>query len=585
MDIRRLTELFAAEAAAHLRLLNKGILGLESERVASSLEEAFRAVHTIKGLAATMSYRRVTALSHELEDTLVELRSGSRAVNTGVVDELLTRADALEAAVAAALSGADQAREARVDGGVRVARVQLGADTPLKAARAMLVVRAAQRAGILEAHEPAAFGEDFEGDIVLRLVRGADEAAAEAAIRSAGEVTAVVFESAAAPEASPAPAAEGGAFHKVRVDRRRLDDVAGGIGELSVLHARLEAGLTNGGGGEALHRMGGLLAELQQTIMAIRMVPLSEVFDRLPRVVRDAARALDKDAELHIEGGGVEVDRAIAEELRDPLVHLLRNAVDHGLETRAEREAAGKAPAGRLELRVMRERNSVRVEVCDDGRGIRVDRVVARAREIGLLAEQAPDAVPTEEVLRLISSPGFSTAERVTELSGRGVGLDAVVNRVRALGGAIDLTTESGAGTTFTLRVPVTLAIAQALLVRVGGEEYAVPLTHVREALELDGVMLVGVAGRESVRVRDDLLPLIRLRRVLQISGGGEEGAALVAEVGERRAAVAVDKLVAREQILVKPFDAPVGTLPVFSGATLLADGRPALILDPSSVL
>jgi two-component system chemotaxis sensor kinase CheA len=584
MDVRRFTELFAAEAAEHLRLLNKGILGLETDRVAASLEEAFRAVHTIKGLAATMSYRRVTALSHELEDSLVELRSGAVAVSAGVVDELLTRADELEAAVAAALSGADGAPEASSAGDARLARVRLGADTPLKAARAVLVVRAAERAGILEAHEPATFGEDFEGDIVLRLVRGTDEGAAEAAIRSAGEVADVMFESATAAQPAQSPDQDT-AFHQVRVDRRRLDDVAGGIGELSVLHARLEAGATNGGNGQALHRMGGLLAELQRTIMAIRMLPLSEVFDRLPRVVRDAARALGKDAELHVESANVEVDRAIAEELRDPLVHLLRNALDHGLETRAEREAAGKPPVGRLELRVTRERNSVRVEVCDDGRGIRVERVVARAKEIGLLSAHAPDAVPTDEVLRLISSPGFSTVEHVTEFSGRGVGLDAVVSRVRALGGAIDLMTEQGIGTTFTLRVPVTLALAQALLVRVGGEEYAVPLTHVREALELDEVTLVGVAGRESVRVRDDLLPLIRLRRVLQISGGEEEGAALVAEVGERRAAVAVDELIGREQILVKPFDAPIGTLPVFSGATLLANGRPALILDPSSVL
>jgi two-component system chemotaxis sensor kinase CheA len=301
--------------------------------------------------------------------------------------------------------------------------------------------------------------------------------------------------------------------------------------------------------------------------------------------VRDAARALGKDVDLRFEGGDVQVDRSIADELGDPLVHLVRNAVDHGLETPPERVRCGKSARGTLRLRVIRERAGVRLEVSDDGRGIALERVVARARALGRLPDDASDGLTADEVLRLISAPGFSTADEVTELSGRGVGMDAVVERVRAVGGAIALATEAGLGTTFTLRLPVTLAVAQALLVRIGGEDYAVPMTHVREAIELNGVLVVPAGGRESVRVRDELVPLIRMREVLRAAGPGVECAALVAEVGERRAALAVDELRGREQILVKTFDAPVGTLPVFSGATLLADGRPALILDPASVL
>jgi two-component system chemotaxis sensor kinase CheA len=193
--------------------------------------------------------------------------------------------------------------------------------------------------------------------------------------------------------------------------------------------------------------------------------------------------------------------------------------------------------------------------------------------------------VSSDDLLKILASPGFSTAEQVTDVSGRGVGLDAVVSRVRALGGAIDMQTRIGDGTTFTMRLPITLAIAQALRVRVGDEDYAIPLTHVAEAVELDSVVIERHKGREVLRLRDEVLPLIRLRTVLQSPLTGTETAAVVAELGERRTALAVDRLVGREQILVKQFDGAVGTLPIFSGVTLLADGRPALVLDPISVV
>ena len=284
-----------------------------------------------------------------------------------------------------------------------------------------------------------------------------------------------------------------------------------------------------------------------------------------------------------IEGDDVELDRSILEEINEPLVHILRNAVDHGMGAPAEREAAGKPPRGRIVVRAERERNSVRIVVSDDGRGIMRSRVIEKAKQRGLLSADVT-SVNDEELFRLLSHAGFSTADEVSALSGRGVGMDVVVTRVRTLGGATEMHSVEGSGTTLSIRLPITLALAQALRVRVGGEDYAIPLTHVSEAVELNG-NYTGQGGRETLELRSVRMPLVRLRRVLQIDGDGAEQAAVIAEMGDRRAALAVDELVGREQILVKSFDPAAGMLPYFSGATLLANGRPALVLDPLSVI
>jgi two-component system chemotaxis sensor kinase CheA len=316
----------------------------------------------------------------------------------------------------------------------------------------------------------------------------------------------------------------------------------------------------------------------------MRMVPVGDVFDRFPRMVRDAARALGKEVDFQIEGREIEIDRAILEEIADPLVHLLRNAIDHGIEPPSARYGAGKSEKATLVLRAWRDRSSVRIQVVEDGRGVNARKVLEKARQKGLPVPVTND-ISNEELLRILAMPGFSTADQVTDVSGRGVGMDAVVSKIRALGGAIDMQTKLGEGTTFTMRLPITLAIAQALRVRVGDEDYAIPLTHVAEAVELDNVTIEHNKGKEMMRLRDEVLPLIRLRSVLQSPSTGTETAAVVAELGERRTALAVDLLVGREQILVKQFDGAVGTLPIFSGVTLLADGRPALVLDPISVV
>jgi two-component system chemotaxis sensor kinase CheA len=282
-------------------------------------------------------------------------------------------------------------------------------------------------------------------------------------------------------------------------------------------------------------------------------------------------------------GQDIEAGRRILEEVSEPLMHLLRNAVDHGLEEPAEREAAGKPSRGRLVLRAIHDRTSIRIEIEDDGRGIAAERVVERARALGIYSGSGE--LGNEDLLRLLSHPGLSTAGEVTGVSGRGVGLDVVVNRIRSLGGAVSLRTEVSRGTTFLLRLPSNLTFTQSLLVRVGGESYAIPLTHVAEVVDLKAGSTVDVKGREALSLREEEVPLVRLGAALGVAEPVREEAAVVIEVGGRRFALAVDELVGREQIVVKGFVVAAGTLPIFSGAALLADGRPALVLDPASVL
>jgi two-component system chemotaxis sensor kinase CheA len=608
MDLNRYLELYLSESQDHMRALGQGLLELESGTdVQNAVEAAFRAAHTIKGMSATMGFRQVTEICHQLEDLLDDVRSGRLRATREVVDELLARADGLEHAIQHSVDdpqGAASETPAHVTSthsedvqpksltnadGPLVARISYQPDSMMKAARAMLLVRGLEQRKLIREAQPAEFGEDFAGALLLKLAPDIDLPALVQELGRAPDVETVSIEREGAEP--PAPV-EGAAQPKrvaaarlVRVDQGKLNNLSGGIGELTVLQSRLDTLAPDRGPvATIITRLHVLVGELQSSVLAMQMVPVGDVFDRFPRVVRDAARALGKEIDFTIEGRDIEMDRAIVEEIVDPLVHLIRNAVDHGIEGPLGRIQAEKPPRGQLVLRAMRERNSVRIELEDDGRGVNAAKVIEKARRVGVPVQSAPDQITNDELLKILSHPGFSTAEQVTEVSGRGVGLDAVVNRVRALGGAIDLDSRPGQGSTFTLRLPITLAVAQALHVRVASEDYAIPLTHVSEALMLNG-NVSELRGREVVLLRGDELPLVRLRSVLGVPAAGVERAAVVAEIGDRRTALAVDELVAREQILVKDFDAAVGTLPIFSGVTLLADGRPALVLDPLSVV
>jgi two-component system chemotaxis sensor kinase CheA len=375
----------------------------------------------------------------------------------------------------------------------------------------------------------------------------------------------------------------------VRIDLRRLDNLMNLIGELVITRGRLAqlaATLNDPALAETVAQTSRLVADLQDEIMTSRMVPVWQVFDRFPRLVRDAARSVGKTVELIIEGKEVELDRSMLDEVGDPIVHLLRNAVDHGIEAPEARRAAGKPEQGRLTLSAIRDRSAVAIRVTDDGRGIDRDRVLRRAIEGGLV-ESTRTELSDEELLRIISRAGFSTAETVTDLSGRGVGIDAVYNRVRSLGGSVDIRTAPGQGTTVTLRLPLTLAIVRSLLARIGDETYAVPMTHVSETVELYPAIVTSLKGKEVLMLREEVLPMMRLRGLVGFDGPPKRGMeqVVVVEMAERRAALVVDELIGQQEIVVKQFDGVRDGLALFGGATILGDGAPALIIDVSSLL
>jgi two-component system chemotaxis sensor kinase CheA len=452
----------------------------------------------------------------------------------------------------------------------------------MRGARALLALRRAEALGeVADVRPPAAAFEleGFAGAFEFRYLGPAGAEALAAAIREAGDVATVAV---AAPEAAVAGATGTRARH-VRVDQARLDSLTGQVAELVVARHRLAELAAEAPGSElegVALRIGRLVAGVQQDVIAARLTPVWQVFDRFPRAVRDLAKQLGKQVEFRVEGEDIELDRAILDEIGDPIVHLLRNAVDHGIEAPEDRRRAGKPEAGRLVVAASRERSNVVVRIADDGRGIDRARVLAKAKQLGVLPGEV-EALPDEQLLRVLARAGFSTAERVSAVSGRGVGIDAVVERLRALGGSLEMTSERGRGTTFTLRLPLTLAIVRALLARTGGERYAVPLTYVAETVEFDVLPRTEVQGREAVLLRGSALPTLHLDRLVgRPVPAAPRRPGIILEVGGRRAALVVDALLGQQEIVVEAFDAPLGTPPFLSGATILPDGAPALILD-----
>ncbi len=619
MDLAQYAELFLAETREHLAAVNDLLLAWEREpKSAEPVSGIFRAVHTIKGMSATMGYTGVAGLAHRMENLLDGLRRAQRPPSGETLELLFRATDALEAGVNAAVGGreavpdptlvaaldkaaaefqpagpaapalrAPEAVSTEAAPGISV-RVKLQAEAQLKGPRALVVLARARELGAVDGIHPSPDEferDDFDGEFSFRLDTETPAAGIEAKLREAGDVELVAVGAAAEAERRAEPAA--GARH-VRMDLRRLDGLMNLIGELVTARGQLvevTARQADPSLEDVSRRVSQLTSELQNEILQARMTPVWQVFDRFPRLVRDLARRLGKQVEFVVEGKEIELDRALLDEISDPLVHLLRNAVDHGLETPDQRRAAGKPPVGRLTLAAARERDTVGMRVSDDGRGIDRTRVLRDAKAKGLV-EPETDTLSDEALLRVLARPGFTTAQQVSDVSGRGVGIDVVVTKMRALGGAVELKTTPGAGSTFTLRLPTSLAIVRALVTRVGEERYAVPLTHVAETVDLDPRRVTALEGRDALAFHDRLIPLVHLRHVLQV--GGEAPArrpVVVVEIGERCSGLVVDAMLGQQEIMVKPFARPSGMLPIFSGATILGDGAPVLILDAGSLM
>jgi two-component system, chemotaxis family, sensor kinase CheA len=631
MDLSRYANLFLAESREHLQTCNRLLLDLErSPHAAEPVVGIFRAMHTLKGMAATMGYANLAALSHRTENLLALLRERVAAAEGDLIDLLFRAVDQFEQSLDDAVAGKDDrldfselisaldqaaqkaqsrtgemraVRSARetVEAAAalgseaiatgRLVRVAIRQDAAMRGGRAVLALKRAEALGHVTGVRPAMTEfekQEFDGRFSFRLHTEVTDQVLEAAIRGAGEVESVTVGEAPVPAPLDDPAAPGAARH-IRVDLRRLDALMNHMGELVVAKGRLAEVVAQSPTPELeaiSARIGRLVSEMQTEVIQSRLTPVWQVFDRYPRLVRDLARQLGKRVDLLIEGGDIELDRAILDEIGDPLLHLLRNAVDHGIESPAERRRSGKHEMGKIVLSAARDRSGVAIRVQDDGRGIDRRKILERAVKEGIL-ESVNDELTDDVLLKIIGRPGFSTAATVTDVSGRGVGIDVVLTRVRALGGAAAIESEPGRGTGITLRLPVTLAVLRVLLTRVGRERYAVPLAHVAETVEYDARKTTSLGGREALVLRDRVIPTTRLRDLLRVKGDGAPARppAIILESGDRKSALVVDALLGQQEIVVEPFEAPQGMLPVFSGATILGDGEPALILDAAALL
>ncbi|HMI57162.1 MAG TPA: chemotaxis protein CheA [Gemmatimonadaceae bacterium] len=537
MDTGRYAKLFLSESRENLSEINNALLELERGGSDPAIARLFRAVHTMKGMGAAMGYTSVGELSHELETLLDKLRNGTLAVSRPIVDTLFSGVDALEQAVDLATGAAPQ----QLDVKEIIARIQTAAGD----------------------ETPQTFTSEF-------AIVGVDK-------KGPGE------------PAAPAPTPQKTARH-IRIDAKRLDTLMNVVGELVIARDRIAKIAEQMGDTallEATRRASEILATLQNEIMTSRMVPVWQVFERFPRVVRDTARALGKEVDFKIEGREIELDRSMLDEMGEPVLHLLRNSVDHGIESPDAREEAGKPRVATLILTAERDRATVLIRVTDDGRGIDSARVLPRAKKLGLV-DKDTTKLTEQELVAIISRPGFSTAEKVTEISGRGVGFDIVATRVRALGGSLEVHTDAGLGTSVSMRLPLTLAISRALLARVDKEVYAIPLTHVLETFSLSEPMLLQSKGKQVVAIRDDLFTAIWLRERVGLPPAANPGkgqVVLIELAAQAKAALIVDEFIGQQEIVVKQFDGVNGSKTLFSGATILGDGSPALIVDASSLL
>ena len=495
--------------------------------------------------------------------------------------------------------------------GMRIMRltVELDRECLLKSVRVFMVFKKlAQLGDVLGSMPPVEALEDEKFESTFQVAAATPETGqrVEKALLAIAEIASVKIDVLHEPaqEAEPSRAGADGATDKaaaglsaarrtqsVRVNIARLDTLMNLVGELVINRTRL-AQIAQGSNipdlREALDQTSRLTAELQDEVMKTRMVPVEHVFNRFPRMVRDLARAEGKEIDFVVEGKEIELDRTILDEISDPLIHMIRNAVDHGMATPEKRVKQGKPARGTVKLSAYRDRNYVAIEVYDDGEGVEPARVFDRALSKGLIGEDERRSLTDDDVLRVLCMPGFSTSDKVSGVSGRGVGMDAVKSKAESLGGFVILDAQPGRGTTITLKLPLTLAIVQALMVEVSGETYAIPLGTVRETHVIGPEEIRTVQNHEAIFIRDETIPLLRLDAILgceHLSNGNEAFPVVITEMGPRLIAIGVHSLIGQQEIVISTLDKFLKRVDGFAGATILGTGRVALILDIPSLM
>lgn len=696
MDTSQYLELFIDETKEHLQSLNEHILELEKEpEDTDTINEIFRAAHTLKGMAGTMGYTRMQRLTHDLENVFQEIRNGNMKANAKLIDILFRGLDALEgyleiisttgaegtednediikdldelvkegtgkasnceakeekekaAPAQPKAEGSDKDKfrnipvseyeivamdNAKQEGqNILGITVYLQESCILKAARAFLVFKSVEDKGELIKSVPTTEqieDEEFDFDFSWILATKEDKETIKKLIMNVSEIADVAIDeftySAEQPEekqeekqeektvaatavtpkeekkeAPKKPATKGKvASRSVRVDIDKLDVLMNLVSELIIAKNALVSvssaeGATdlssNSTFNENIEYLERVTTNLHESVMKVRMVPIESVVNRFPRMIRDLNRKLNKKMELYMTGEDTELDRTVIDELGDPLMHLLRNSADHGLESNEERVRLGKPEVGSIYLDAYQDGNNVTIEVRDDGAGINIEKVKNKAIEKGTITEQQAETMSEKDFIDLLFRPSFSTADKISDVSGRGVGLDVVKTKIESLGGSIEAKTVKGEGSTFTIQLPLTLAIIQALMVEVGKEKYAIPLGNIDtiEDISLDEIKLV--QSKEVIHLRGSVIPIVRMNEVLEMEEYERDPESrsmvvVVVKKGDQRLGLGVDNLLGQQETVIKSMGHHITNAKLFSGATILGDGEVALILDTNTLV
>ncbi|MDV3466545.1 chemotaxis protein CheA [Stenotrophomonas sp. C960] len=594
---------FIIEAQEILDRLGEQLVSLEqAPQDSDQLNAVFRGYHTLKGGAGFLGVTAMVELCHAAEEALGAARAGQAVLQAHHFDAAQQSLDYLQSMLDAVSSGTepgyappDLIAQFDVHGGAVAAPAAAAAPAAggsdlitddefealldqLHGGNAPTAVAPAKKA------DDGLISEDEFEALLDQLHGGAAPGAKPAAVLAPAPAPAPRPVAAPAPVAKPAAKPLAEAEHTVRVDTKRLDAIVNLIGELVLSRNRLKtlrARLRDEELDRAVSTLDIATARLQSAVMRTRMQPVGKVFSRFPKVARDVARSLKKEVDLELIGAETELDRNLVEALADPLVHLVRNAIDHGVEMPDLREAQGKPRMGHVRLSAQQEGDYVSIEVQDDGAGIDPEKLRAKAREKGLIDPEAAARLSSEECLHLVFLPGFSTKQQVTDISGRGVGMDVVQSRIRELSGQIQIQSELGRGSRFLIRVPLTLAILPTLLVQAGEDVYALPLARVMEVLHAPRTSLGWFDGRAVLDRRSHTLPLVDLRQWLDVTPAASTLLTIVVlQAGEARFGLVVDQVRGREEVVIKPLPKALRGLRGYAGATLIGDGRMALILD-----
>lgn len=707
MDVSQYLEIFIDETKEHLQTLGDQLMILEQEpENMDTINEIFRAAHSLKGMAGTMGYKRMQRLTHDMENVFQEIRSGNMTVKSELVDVLFRGLDALESYLANILETADEGTEDNdeiintlngiadaatgkssgeakpADNAATAAPVATVPDSGakygsihisdyekntfekakaqnqnifgvtvylqdsciLKAARAFLVFKALEELGeVIKAVPDVQDIEDEKFDMDFSLVYFTKESLdkVKAAVENVSEVKEAIIgpfdvvmdmpeaeikpepepvkeehkepekpkpaaqPAAAKAAAKPAEAAQPAAAKKtaakpavgrtVRVDIEKLDVLMNLVSELIIaknglvsINSTEEDTKSDAAFNEQIEYLESVTTSLHESVMKVRMVPIENVVNRFPRMIRDLSKKLNKKMELHMTGEETELDRTVIDEIGDPLQHLLRNSADHGLEDNDERIALGKEEVGNIYLDAYQDGNNVNIEVRDDGAGINVEKVRNKAIEKGTITAEQAENMTDKEIIDLLFRPSFSTAEKITDVSGRGVGLDVVKTKIEGLGGNIECKSVMGEGSSFIIRLPLTLAIIQALMVELGTEKYAIPLGSIETIEDVLVTDIKYVQTKEVINLRGTVIPLIRLDQILDIEASSNEAESLtvvIVKKSNKLAGLVVDNLIGQQEIVIKSIGSYINCSKMIGGATILGDGEIALILEVNALV